>query len=367
MGQRNCKARIIVPSNPPCFPYFTEEKQMLEMCKSASKSLSQFREIFNLVSGLVMDASQLTMATICLSGTAALIQFLIHRLSNDKPQPNRILDPDQSDAVDPEQVITMEDILLEMKIDKCIVKAAVLGLKAKLTAISNRYDRLILKELSLEDRRLEVVPALALCEEIVELFRDPENVFAKNPISSTPFLVPFGGVYVAVAELSLAILPSYQGFLVKQMKLLAAVLKYYKCSCIQERQAVPLQPKCLEVRLPDTIIAGASRDEINVVEDFFLYDPFLGNVGGHYATPHSGLVNSQENLGELLHFETREEAFSAYRRKLEENYEAFFSAILKNVTEFSGFSLEVGWRNFKSPICENIGNTTEMIDFYENL
>lgn len=334
MGQRHGKTGVTsIPTNPACFPLLPD-KDLILISSTAASSVSRLRQILQLATGLVFDAAQMSTTTFCLTAVSTLVSFTLDHLNSSQES---CVTMTSGDTVATSS--SLEESLLAAKIDKVVVSGGILALRAKLTAIQNRYERLLEPNSSLDwaDRRLEVIPALVLCEEILALFEDEEYIFARHPLSATPFLVTFGGVYVAVAEFSLAILPSYRTGLVKQMLLLGKVLASYKVTCVKMRMKEVVLRKAIRVGPPDTWMDGVcdAIEVEDVVQEFYLHDPLLHRKKSQNNNDVEESSHFEEE--DKVHFQSVDEVLSIYRGRLEEKYDTFFAGILQNVADFSGF------------------------------
>lgn len=85
----------------------------------------------------------------------------------------------------------------------------------------------------MEEKKLEIVPAIQSCEEILSLFRDSSYVFKSSPVITAPFLVIFSGIFMTVAELSLALIPSYREHLQLEIYSLMEAINEYHDLCVK--------------------------------------------------------------------------------------------------------------------------------------
>lgn len=78
--------------------------------------------------------------------------------------------------------------------------------------------------------------AMGNCEEIYKLFLDKNYSLRKNVLISSPHLVAFSSVYLAVAKIAHKLLPSKRDELGNDMKQLTELIELYKEAAIEERQ-----------------------------------------------------------------------------------------------------------------------------------
>lgn len=334
MGADQSKLNIKIPKEIRCFPTYFDEKHLFETVKRIEDCHSHAIQFAKCINNFVLAAPIHPIGQMAFSGATMLFTFLIHRLSNSSLGGVVGLDTaDKSDATagnnnnDP----TLEEALIDSKVSAAIAKKSVCEMQAKLCVINNRYHRL-LSDISLEDRRLEVVPAIQTCEEVLQLFHDPNHVFRMNPIVSSPFLAPFAGIFVAVAELSLVLIPSYKGPLIAEMALLRDTLTGYKTECIKARMDSigfrSLQPESML-----NVVANGMPER-----NYRLEDDYLEKTRSKMPKGKATDDISPEDMDKIYH--NANEAKVAYKRNLQEEYEKFFGPSLEAISKFSGFQLD---------------------------
>lgn len=148
----------------------------------------------------------------------------------------------------------MTKLFLEAKINSAKVESAISLLKAEMLAIQNRRRRMLNNEIIVDERKLEVVPALQSCEKILELFSDQSYGFWSLPISSSEYLLSvryqhlpnrifnrtsmffqFATLYLECLCHALCLIPSYREDVKIALAKICKVLKLYQTKCVEER------------------------------------------------------------------------------------------------------------------------------------
>jgi len=390
------RCSVSIPSRVLCFPYFSDESELLLNSNRACLSLRQFRGAVGCIANVLspQTPAQSAINRMFTSATRTLLQYLLGKLCNqmlasgeerfqsicndqakvnssdsdiightnnnnkveelrdiNSVRQNRSPAVASSSSSGSKETIptggfgTLEEALIQVKIGKAIANAAVAQLHAKLVAVENRYGRLILETIPLEDRRLEVVPALSLCEEILQLFRDPGHIFMKQPLISAPFVVTFAAIYAAVAELSLGLIPSYSDPLIRQILILKQTVNHYKVVCVEVRvrslvvksAVLGCGGQCGESSRGGSMMNEAFVGMNNIERYLYVDDKF----SGCYPAKCSMGVNSGkgeiDNHNRVQTFTTEEEALEMYKKALENQYDSFFEEVLNVISSFSGF------------------------------
>lgn len=145
-------------------------------------------------------------------------------------------------------------LFLDAKISSAKVESAISLLKAEILAIENRRNRMLDNNISVDDRKYEVVPALHSCEKILELFSDQSHCFWSLPISSSEYflsvryqhlsnricnrtsvLFQFATLYLECLCHALFLMPSYREDAKRALVKIRNVLKTYQTKCVEER------------------------------------------------------------------------------------------------------------------------------------
>lgn len=144
---------------------------------------------------------------------------------------------------------------MESKISQAKIESAISLLKAEVLAIENRRFRMLNPSISVDERRLEVVPALHSCEKILELFSDQSNCFWSDAIPSSEHLLlvrhpkhfpnrifhssflsfQFAALYLECLSHASYLIVSYREDVVKALVKIVQVVKSYQTKCVDER------------------------------------------------------------------------------------------------------------------------------------
>lgn len=340
MGAQQSKVRITIPKNTCCFPAFKDESTIFETVKQVEECHIQAVKLASWIGSLVASPYS-SVGSIAFSAATILFTFLLQRITTNDEESDEFNNNEDGcckKSTGNSGGTTMEEALIDSKVSAAIAKKSVCELQAKLCVINNRYQRL-LSEISVEDRRLEVVPAIQTCEEVLQLFHDATHVFRLNPLVTSPFIVTFAGIFVAVAELSMVLIPSYKGPLVGEMNLLSQTLGMYKKACIRTR----MENVKFRGNMPGSmldVVAGGMSETSYSMEDLLLkirsptiHSPSTSQYGS-CSSLETGCIEDDE-LDRV--FNNANEAVAAYRGELEDEYSKFFETSLETIAKFSGF------------------------------
>jgi hypothetical protein len=129
----------------------------------------------------------------------------------------------------------LKEALINSKIEEAVSNSAICEFKAELKAVENRLHRILDKNLTIEDKRLEVVPAIHSLEKMLEMMSDESHIFFKVPLISSPYLTSLAYVFIGFAKFTAKIIPSYRGHFRELIEKLLKTLNNYKYKCIRER------------------------------------------------------------------------------------------------------------------------------------
>ncbi|CAL8080869.1 unnamed protein product [Orchesella dallaii] len=361
MGAQQSKVKVAAPTKAQCFPWFSDEADLLAVVKKIHECHSQAIQASSWV-GAALLPTWCVPGGLVFSAATVLFTFILYQLSGTASEPTCSTKDNPSCSIK-----TLEDALIDAKVSAAIARKSVCELQAKICVIQNRYERLLSK-ISVEDRRLEVVPAIQTCEEVLQLFHDSTHVFRLHPLISSPFLITFSGIFVSVAELSMILIPSYKAPLLREMLLLGETLSLYKHACIQARmdsiKFKNLKPdsmidavsgnNCLRFQMEDASVPIANEGKLLNIE--VCERESNNNEKGQCSGSDTGLsdnsikeicdVNAdpeQEKADKI--YESANEAIEAYRKILEVKYSVFFDSASKTVSKFSAFENSCKGRN----------------------
>lgn len=346
MGSQQSRVRIKIPNQIRCFPSFLHEWDILETVKKIEECHQQAVKIASWVGAAMATAPFPVGGPLLFPAATALFTFLLHRLTGSSSA--KICEKDtqgkgksnfnnnNGDKQEVPKDTTLEDALIDSKVSAAIAKKSVCELQAKLCIINNRYHRM-LSDISLEDRRLEVVPGIQTCEEVLRLFYDPNHVFRMNPLVTSPFLITFAGIFVSLAELSLVLIPSYKEPLVGEMHLLCITLNSYKEACIKTRMDGIKFRNVQPGSMLDVVAGGMMAETNYTMEDACLNRANAAqnqnNGGGFSGGP--PVENDDDGMENVFH--DANEAVTTYRNELDEHYTRFFATALDTIAKFSAF------------------------------
>ncbi|CAG8494039.1 12763_t:CDS:1 [Ambispora leptoticha] len=128
----------------------------------------------------------------------------------------------------------IEEKLLR-NIDRSITIYALNDLESDIKSIENRVKRMMKDDLSIEDRKREVVPAFHSCQKILFNFEKTDHVFYAHPLLTTPCLIGFIRCYLSVIAIAVSIDPTYNDESICEKERLKKVLEVYKENTIDAR------------------------------------------------------------------------------------------------------------------------------------
>lgn len=322
MGALNSKVEISVPPSPTCFPTYDNEDELSDNIAKLSECHLQAVQISSWIASVVCPAYS---GHVVVTIASYLLTFLIHRMSSSEG-PQMTSTPKRRNLNNSQYgngTTTLESGLIDVKVSESIARKSVCELKAKLYVIQNRYLRLI-SEISPDERRLEVVPVIQACEEVLQLFSDPEHVFRQNPIVSAPFVASFGGVFLTIAEICIKLIPSYTEELANEMNLMIDTINAYQSTCIEARMAGVTLKTVRPSSMLDAASGRFSEFSYQMEDSFSSFKTCLSSGSDQRMEPNRIYTSPRE-------------AMEVYKNEIEEQYKSFFEPVIQNLLNFTPF------------------------------
>ncbi|CAG8625280.1 12891_t:CDS:2 [Funneliformis caledonium] len=119
------------------------------------------------------------------------------------------------------------------KIEKSILEFAVNDINAEIRAISSGVDR-IKNYNNDNDRKLEVTVLIHSCEKVLNKFENPQHIFYKHPLITTPCLIGFCQLYLTIIEVGVIVMSASNNYNYERQKI-KKVIEEYKVNSINDR------------------------------------------------------------------------------------------------------------------------------------
>lgn len=130
---------------------------------------------------------------------------------------------------------TLNERLLNRKIDRALTTYAINGMKDKITSLVIHVKRIVNDEIPFWDRKIEVPTSMQQCEEILNNFQNENHVFYQHPLITAPILIFFAHLYLPILRAGVYLIPTYEDHAKREKERLLKVIVEYKVNTINAR------------------------------------------------------------------------------------------------------------------------------------